>query len=200
MPSKRSPLKKQKAVIGHLDPGDTVTQSPSNLCTATAEIIERVKKCYNRAYHQKANEAEAQAAIMMMHKYVNQYNIQKWQYDEHEKERDRITRRGESTVNVEPAKEDGVPIIQGWMRDLVSAILKFFDCSAYSVRYKTQIVWTFYGIALHTVSAAMAFEMVHNLVVEWVRTINFPFRVPRILATNVSHIPDDLWSFLQLRL
>lgn len=44
---------------------------------------------------------------------------------------------------------------------------KFFDCRAFTTGCDTKIEWTFYGIAEHTVSAAIAFEAVHNQIQEW---------------------------------
>lgn len=48
-----------------------------------------------------------------------------------------------------------------------SAITKFFDCRSYSTGLEDNIEWTCDGIAEHTVSAAIAFEMCHNLIQEW---------------------------------
>lgn len=53
------------------------------------------------------------------------------------------------------------------MVDLEEAICRFFDCKAYSSQSFSSIEWTFYGVAEHTVSVAMAFEMTHNLIQGW---------------------------------
>jgi hypothetical protein len=47
----------------------------------------------------------------------------------------------------------------------------FFDCKSYSTARPWSIEWTFYGIAPNTVAAAIAFEMAHNLILEWVLSI-----------------------------
>ena len=53
------------------------------------------------------------------------------------------------------------------MVDLKKAICTFFDCKAFSSQTFFSIKWTFYGVAEHTVSAAKAFEMTHNLTQVW---------------------------------
>ena len=53
------------------------------------------------------------------------------------------------------------------MEWLCGAIQNFFDCRAYSSGYDEKIEWTFYGIAEHTVSAAIAFEAIHNQIQDW---------------------------------
>jgi hypothetical protein len=43
----------------------------------------------------------------------------------------------------------------------------FFDCQCFSTDYKTSIAWSFFGIAENTVTAAIAFEMAHNKILDW---------------------------------
>lgn len=78
----------------------------------------------------------------------------------------RAQRGGMSTVNIWPAKEGATVKYEAWVKDLVCAIRKFFDC-AYSSRHPDNIEWTIYKVAGHTVSAAMAFGPLHNQIQTW---------------------------------
>lgn len=170
MPSKRAPVPKQKAVIGWLDNEESSTTSgivPSGILSAGEEVVERIKKCFERADHVNANENEARAAIMMASKYMKQHNIQRADLLEHENQSTRAARGGMSNVNIWPAKNDMAVRNQTWVNDLICAMEKFFDCTSYSTDLGDNIEWTFYGIAEHTISAAIAFEMCHNLIQEW---------------------------------
>lgn len=163
MPSKRE-LKWQKAVIGWLANDETSTQTLSNVDRV---VVERIRKCFARANHATANENEQRAAFKMAHKIMKQYSISQAELMEEEDKTARAERGGMSTVNIWHAKE-GAPVKhQCWVRDLVCAIRKFFDCSAYSTILPDNIEWTFYGVVGHTVSGAIAFETVHNQIQTW---------------------------------
>ena len=163
MPTKRE-LKWQKAVIGWLANDETSTQTLSNVDRV---VIERIRKCFARANHATANENEQRAAFKMAHKIMKQYSISQAELMEEEDKITRAERGGMSTVNIWPAKEGALVKHQCWVKDLVCAIRKFFDCSAYSTILPDSIEWTFYGVVGHTVSAAMAFEPVHNQIQTW---------------------------------
>ncbi|CAD6574407.1 MAG: hypothetical protein ASARMPREDX12_006579 [Alectoria sarmentosa] len=163
MPSKRE-LKFQKAAIGWLANDETATQA---LSTVDKAVVERIRKCFARANHANANENEQRAASKMAHKIMKQYSISQAELMEEEDKIARAERGGMSTVNIWPAKEGAHVKHQVWVKDLVSAIRMFFDCSAYSTVLPDNIEWTFYGVVGHTVSAAMAFEPVHNQIQNW---------------------------------
>jgi len=77
---------------------------------------------------------------------------------------------GQSTVSITCTKDLFSKVIsQTWVHDVASAMTVFFDCKAYSTALTRSIEWTFYGIAPNTVAAAIAFEMAHNLILEWAR-------------------------------
>ena len=157
-------------MIGWLANEETSTQAPgvsSTLSSVGQEVIERIKKCFARAYHPNSNENEARAAVKMASKIMEQYKINQADLMEQEDQSHRAERGGMSTVNILPAKEDGVVRAQTWVSDLVSAVCKFFDCNAYSSMLEDMIEWTFYGVVEHTVSAGIALEMIHNLIQEW---------------------------------
>ena len=163
-------MPKQKAVIGWLDNGEslsTAAGTSSSIMSAGKDVIERIKKCFERAEHKNANESEARAAIMMAARYMKQYNIDRSELMQYEDKEARTARRGSSNVNIWPSKDGGEVKSQTWVHDLVDAIRKFFDCNSYSCDLEECIEWTSYGIAEHTVSAAIAFEMCHNLIQDW---------------------------------
>lgn len=164
MPSRRRPLLKPKAVIGYLANENASTQSISG---AGREVIERVKKCFARANHENANEQEAKAASKMASKIMEQYSISQAEIMIHEDNLQRERRGGMSTVNIWPAKDGGRAFTPGWVEWLCGAMQNFFDCRSFSTGYEAKIEWTFYGIAEHTVSAAIAFEAVHNQIQDW---------------------------------
>lgn len=49
------------------------------------------------------------------------------------------------------------------------AMIIFFACRTYYTCRFNSVEWVFYGIAINTAAAAMAFEMAHNLIFEWAR-------------------------------
>lgn len=164
MPSRRKPLKKPQAKIGYLADLDPPSRKTSNGGT---EVIERVKKCFARANHENANEQEARAASKMASKIMEQHQITQADIMAEEDSTQRAPRGGMSTVDIWPATDGGRAFTPGWLSWLCGAVEKFFDCRAFSTGYDTKIKWTFYGIAEHTVSAAIAFEAVHNQIQEW---------------------------------
>ena len=178
MPAKRPSLKKQKARLGWLaDDNPRVTKRPQAVTDAGKSVIERIKKCFARAEHENANEAEARAAFKMASKIMEQHNIQQSDLMEEMTASEREKRGGMSTVNIWPgtkgdqtfdaAKDEGTAFNQGWVSWLIDAMTTFFDCSAYSTEHQKEIEWTFYGIAEHTISAAIAFEAIHNQIQDW---------------------------------
>ena len=156
-----------QATIGWLANDEISTQALSNLDRG---VVERIRKCFARANHANGNENEQRAAFKMAHKIMKQYSISQADLMEEEDNIARAQRGGMSTVNIWQAKEGSRVKHQLWVSDLVSAIQKFFDCSAYSTILPDNIEWTFYGVVGHTVSAAMAFEPVHNQIQTWAET------------------------------
>lgn len=168
MPSRRKPTPKQKATVSKLA-NDTpkVAGAPH----VARDVLDRIKKCFDRAKHTNANEAEARAAMRMASKMMLQHNITQSQIMEGEELAQREQRGGLSALKFTSSKVGGRAIFQTWVSDLISAVVAFFDCNAYTSQAISLEV-TFYGIAEHTVSAAMAFEMVHNLILNWAEAYN----------------------------
>ena len=163
MPSQQDRLPSQKATVGSL----ATTARSTTLPQAQSEVVERIKKCLARANHANANEHEAKSAIKMASHIMQQHNITQAQVMEGEDDARRLERGGLSTVKIGPRTQYRQTIFEAWVVDLKNAILRFFDCKAFSSQSFSSIKWTFYGVAEHTVSAAMAFEMTHNLIQGW---------------------------------
>jgi hypothetical protein len=78
---------------------------------------------------------------------------------------------GQSVVDITSTKGSEARVIsQTWVHNAANAMTMFFDCQTYSTCRLASVEWTFYGIAANTVAAAMAFEMAHNLTLEWARS------------------------------
>lgn len=168
MPRKRQALKVQKAVICILANDPTPVQANDEAIEKAGDaVIDRIKKCFARAKHANANEAEMRAAFKMADRIIKQHGLESYREMMQEDQTQRLKRGGMSKVNIWPANEEGSAVMQGWVNWLFHAIKIFFDCDAYSTEYAKEIEWTFYGIAEHTVSAAIAFEAVHNQIQEW---------------------------------
>ena len=144
-----------------------VCRTPQTVPNAGRNVLDRVRKCFARADHPNANEAEARAAVKMASKIMEQHQIQQSDLMEAEDQSQREKRGGLSTVNILPATEGGKAFNEGWVTWLVGAMDKFFDCRHYSTEYGGGIEWTFYGIAEHTISAAIAFEAIYNQIQAW---------------------------------
>lgn len=130
-------------------------------------ILERIKKCLERANHENTTESEAKAALFLSQKLMAQHNVTN--ADLLSKESDeQVQFAGSSIVAITSTKEGGTSIQnEGFVIEAVYAMQMFFDCQAYSSRKFNSIEWTFYGIAENTVAAARAFEMVYNLISQW---------------------------------
>lgn len=168
MPSKQNRLPSQKASVGSLATGARATTFPH----AQKEVVERIKKCLARGNHANANENEAKSAIKMASKIMQQHNITQAQIMEGEDDAQRLERGGLSIVNIGPRTQYRQTVFETWVVDLTKAICNFFDCKAYSSQSFFSVKWTFYGVAEHTESAAMAFEMAHNLIQGWARPLH----------------------------
>jgi Protein of unknown function (DUF2786) len=136
-----------------------------------ANILARIRKCLDRANHPNTPEMEAKAALHMSSRLMAQYNVT--QADVLAQATDSGEQKqyaGQSTVSITSTKDQYARVIsQTWVHDVASAMTKFFDCNSYSTALAFSIEWTFYGIAPNTAAAAIAFEMAHNLILEWAR-------------------------------
>lgn len=149
--------------------GQAGSDGTSNL---EQRILDRIKKCLQRAQHPNTPESEAQAAWRMASRLMAQYNVtQADLLDQTTNDHDYAALGGESVVDITSTK-GGLARAnsQTWVHHVATAMTIFFDCQSYSTRRRSSVEWTFYGIAANTVAAAIAFEMAHNLTLEWARS------------------------------
>lgn len=131
-------------------------------------IVARIRKCLDRASHPNTPEAEVQASLRMSSRLMEQHNVTEADVIATEvAAADPSTLGGQSVVSITSPKPDGKVIYETWVRDVVCAMQIFFNCRSYSTRRQKSLDWTFYGIATNTLTAALAFEMVHNVIQEW---------------------------------
>ena len=163
---KSPPLPTQKAAVIRTA---RVTQSKTSTQPMVDEaILKRIKSCLDRANHPNTAEFEAQTAWRMSARLMAQYNVTQADFmAKATNDEDLAQIGGESVVAITTTKSRLVK--QAWVSNIAWAMSNLFDCSKYSTARATSIEWTFYGIAANTVPAAMAFEMAHNLTLEWAR-------------------------------
>lgn len=130
-------------------------------------ILDRIKKCLERANHENTTESEAKAALFLSQKLMAQHNVTNADLLSKESD-DQVQFAGSSIVAITSTKECSSYIQhEGFVNDAARAMATFFDCQVYSTRNFDSIEWTFYGIAENTVAAARAFEMAYNLISLW---------------------------------
>lgn len=136
-----------------------------------AQILIRIRKCLERANHPTTPEMEAKAALHMSSRLMAQYNVTQADVLAQAIDSEEQARyAGQPTVSITNTKDPFAKAIsQTWVHDVAEAMEIFFDCKSYSSAKTFSIDWTFYGIAANTVAAATAFEMAHNLTLEWAR-------------------------------
>ena len=181
VPSQKPTIKSLAAVASQQDRVPSQKATVKSLATGTrsatfnhahSEVVERIKKCLARGNHANANENEAKSAIKMASKIMHQHNITQAEVMEGEDDAQRLERGGLSTVNIGARTQDRQVVFETWVVDLRTAICTFFDCQALCSPSSSSIEWIFFGVAEHTVSAAMAFEMTHNLIQSWALPIH----------------------------
>lgn len=155
----------ERAEIGTIK----VTGSTSDVDNS---IIERIKKCLDRGKHHAASEMEAKAALSMADKLMTQFKITTAEVIAHESASNQQQYAGHSVVRVTRVDEDDTKPVKfyAYMDSLMQAMNVFFSCkTTYNNTNKHYVKFTFNGIAENTVAAALAFEMVYNLIGEWAR-------------------------------
>lgn len=191
MPRKRGALKLQKAVIRILaDDPKSVHTNDEAIEKAGDAVIERIKKCFAHANHANANEAEMRAAFKLADKIIKHHGLENYRDMMKENDSQRQRRGGMSKVSIWPASEEGSAVNQGWVNWLYAAIKISFDCEAYSTAYDKEIEWTFYGIAENTVSAAIAFEAVHNQIQDWAAEFKRRFHTQHLLTRRCGRTAE----------
>ena len=163
---KKSEPPKQKATVIALA-GVEAAQS-STLASVDQMVLDRIKKCLNRAKHPNTTEFEANTAWKMASKLMLDHNVTQVDVLGQAKEDESLAQLGgESLVAITHMKTPDKVKAQGWVGGIARAMTTLFNCASYSTKRAYSIEWTFYGIAVNTAPAAMAFEMAHNLALEW---------------------------------
>lgn len=151
---------------------ETGTNKPhSSTSDVDSAILARIKKCLDRANHPGTPELEAKTALCMASRLMGQYNVSQAEVLAHESDSTQKQYGGQSDVQLLRADGDkSKPVnMQNYVNTLYWAMTTFFDCKYYSTRHRSSLVLPFYGISENTVAAALAFEMVYNLICEWAR-------------------------------
>lgn len=75
---------------------------------------------------------------------------------------------GRSIVRIEKVTGSSRRVMKEAFVDRVAtAMCTFFDWKSFSTDFGISVEWSLLGIASNTVVAAIAFEMAHNLILEW---------------------------------
>ena len=166
---KLGPAPVQEAKVRELAKVDHLEVKDSSI---EKRILDRIRKCLATANHPNTGESEAKAAWHLSTRLMQQYNVTQADLLERAINKDDYAAMGgQSTVAISRAKDDGLRVThQAWVNDVGAAMAIFFDCKHYTAARARSIDWTYYGPAANTVPAAMAFEMAHNLALEWART------------------------------
>ncbi|KAI9038866.1 DUF2786 domain-containing protein [Aspergillus affinis] len=131
-------------------------------------ILDKIQKCLSRARHASANEAEAKAALFLAQRLMAQYNVTHADLIANDDIADKAQYGGRSVVSIKNAIDCTKRAKrETFVYKLASAMCILYDCKCYSMDKRTSIEWSFFGIAANTVTAAGAFEAVHNKTLQW---------------------------------
>ncbi|KAL5364300.1 hypothetical protein BJX96DRAFT_131392 [Aspergillus floccosus] len=131
-------------------------------------ILDKIQKCLSRARHATANEGEAKAALFLAQRLMAQYNVTHADLMADDSVADKAQYGGRSVVSIHNAIDRTKRAIrETFVNKLARAMCILYDCKCYSMDRRTSIEWSFFGIAANTVTAAGAFEAVHNKTLQW---------------------------------
>ncbi|KAE8317714.1 hypothetical protein BDV41DRAFT_572592 [Aspergillus transmontanensis] len=117
--------------------------------TLDKEVLGRIQKCLDKARHETTTELEAKAALFLAQRLMAQYNVSQADLVANSNDGSKARYAGRSKVSITNVKDSTARVIKETF-----------------VR-KTSIHWYFFGIAENTVTAAGAFEMAHNKILDW---------------------------------
>lgn len=146
----------------------SVTESSAKLASVSSGILSRIQKSLALAKHPGTGEAEAQQALRLATRLMSSQNLTQADVLASSDSEEKQAHAGMSIVEI-ISQTGAAPRNESWVNQVACAINLFFDVKAYSTSYanRTKLSWTFYGLAVNTVAAAHAFEMVHNQVLTW---------------------------------
>lgn len=158
----RKPLQKATR-IGNSSEDEIQTESQVDRA-----LLEKIQKCLDRAYHINASEAEARTALLISQRLMTEHNLTRADIIANDAQELKAHHGGKSIVRIEKIAGSSRRVIrEAFVERLAAAMCTFFDCKSYSSDFGIYIDWTFFGIASNTIAAAMAFEMAHNLILDW---------------------------------
>lgn len=141
------------------------SQAPAR---ADKSVLEKIQKCLNRAYHAKASEAEAKTALFISQKLMSEHNVTQADLIANDDRSNKACYGGRSIVRIEKVTGSSRRVMrEAFVERVATAMCTFFDCKSFSTDFGISVEWSFFGIASNTVAAAIAFEMAHNLILEW---------------------------------
>ncbi|GAD96365.1 hypothetical protein TERG_03956 [Paecilomyces variotii No. 5] len=173
-PAKEKPPRTpaQKATVKQL--AESSRRLPLTGLKVEEQILNKINKCLQRASDPSTTESEAKAALYISSKLMSQYDVTHADLIARASEDDNHAVRfaGKSIVEITSTRqgnegEKKKVISQKFVSAVAYAVTTFFNCKSYKTRFRWSIEWSFYGIREHTVSAAMAFEMAHNKILDW---------------------------------
>ncbi|SOV10021.1 uncharacterized protein UDID_04493 [Ustilago sp. UG-2017a] len=146
----------------------SLAESSSKLASINSGILSRIQKSLALAKHPGTGEAEAQQALRLATQLMSSQNLTQADLLASSTSEANQSRAGMSIVEI-LSQTNACPRNESWVNQVAIAVNLFFDVKAYSTSYanRTKLSWTFYGLAVNTVAAAHAFEMVHNQVLTW---------------------------------
>lgn len=143
-------------------------ESIDNIEDHDKAILDRIRKCNERARHENTSEGEKKAAMLLASRLMKTHNIQQIDLINAAAADAKTTPiTGHSTVGVYANKPGAKYRHETWAVDAAEACTIFFDCEFYTTRRPSRLQWTFYGIARNTSQAATSFEMIYNSIQEW---------------------------------
>lgn len=145
------------------------SESEAKLANVSSGILSRIQKSLALAKHPGTGEAEAQQALRLATRLMSSQNLTQADLLATSSDESNQSRAGMSIVEIVSQTNASSPRNESWVNQVAIAVNLFFDVKAYSTSYanRTKLSWTFYGLAINTVAAAHAFEMVHNQVLTW---------------------------------
>ncbi|GIZ48420.1 hypothetical protein CKM354_001148100 [Cercospora kikuchii] len=161
-----------------IDTADNDVRVMASTDDIAQNILERIKKCLASGNHPHTPEAEAKRALHIASRLMKQYNVTQAEVLAHTTPEQQLQLGGCSVVSI--VRNDGnlTKNVQQqiYIGELAYAMEDFFNVKFFTgtttINYSPftrGLNITFYGVAANTVAAANAFEMTHNLMVEWAR-------------------------------
>ncbi|KAJ3965475.1 hypothetical protein EV361DRAFT_650061 [Lentinula raphanica] len=195
--AKSLPKPPSKATVTLLAMGDcdSETQDLENVDKA---VLERIRKALNLSRHPGTTEHEAHQALRLAMKLMERVNVTQAQVlQSMEEKEDRLKQAGHSVVTVS-CDEHKYMYIQAWASTASYAVSDIFDIKVYTQINDAinEVQYIFYGLAPNTVSAAHAFEMVYNLILQW-RMANKEAKGVNAKNAYCRGVADGLYDFAQ---